>query len=151
MQNLTKSEYHIGYKMIPSFDASYEWNELYEAHFPFDLYSGTSPIFVYIDIIQYRTVGDAQAPLFPVTDSNRRIKSGGACSIEPNHRKNSFSTSKKIFTSSVESQFVQLRTETGKLVPFAGTGEVLLSKTKTLRLKTTGTVLCKTSFASSSL
>ena len=27
-------EYHIGYKMIPSFDASYEGNELYESHFP---------------------------------------------------------------------------------------------------------------------
>ena len=39
-------EYHIGYKMIPSFDASYEGNELYESHFPYDLSSGTSLIFV---------------------------------------------------------------------------------------------------------
>ena len=34
--------YHIGYKMIPSFEASYEGNELYEPHFPYDLSSGTS-------------------------------------------------------------------------------------------------------------
>ena len=27
-------EYHIGYKMVPSLDASYEGNELYESHFP---------------------------------------------------------------------------------------------------------------------
>ena len=47
--------------MIPSFDASYEGNELYESHFPYDLSSGTSLIFVYIDIIQYQTVGDAKA------------------------------------------------------------------------------------------
>ena len=44
-------EYHVGYKMIPSFDASYEGSELYEAHFPHDLSSGTSLISVYIDII----------------------------------------------------------------------------------------------------
>ena len=32
-------EYHIGYKMKPSFDASYEGNELYESHFPHDFLS----------------------------------------------------------------------------------------------------------------
>ena len=32
-------EYHIGYKMIPFFDASYEGNELYESHLPYDLSS----------------------------------------------------------------------------------------------------------------
>ena len=133
MQNLTKIEYHIDYKMIPFFDASYEWNELYYSHFPFHLSSGTSLIFVFIDIIQYRTVGDAQAPLLPIIDSNRRIKNAGACSIEPNHRKNSSNLDiENLFTSSIQSQFVQLRTETGKLVPFAGTGGVVLSKLQTL-------------------
>ena len=62
-------EYRIGYKMIPSFDASYEGNELYESRFPYDLSSRTSLIFVYIDIIQYQTVGDAKAPLLRVIDS----------------------------------------------------------------------------------
>ena len=121
-------EYHIGYKMIPSFDASYEGNELYESHFPYDLSSGTSLIFVYIAIIQYQTVGDAKAPLLRVIDSNRRIKNGSACSIEPNHRKNFTNLDyKKLFTSSVQSISVQLRTETGRLVPFAGTGKVVLT------------------------
>ena len=121
-------EYHIGYKMIPSFDASYEGNELYESHFPYDLSSGTSLSFVYIDIIQYQTVGDAKAPLLRVIDSNRRIKNGSACSIEPNHRKNFTNLDyKKLFTSSVQSISVQLRTETGRLVPFAGTGKVVLT------------------------
>ena len=82
-------EYHIGYKMITSFDTSYERNELYESNFPNDLSSGISLIFVYIDIIQYRTVGDAKAPLLRVIDSNRRIKNGSACSIESNLRKTS--------------------------------------------------------------
>ena len=78
--------------MIPSIDASYEGNELYESHFPHDLSSGLSLSFVYIDIIQYQTVGDA----------NRRIKNGSACSIEPNHRKNFTDLDyKNLFTSSV--------------------------------------------------
>ena len=121
-------EYHIGYKMIPSFDASYEGNELYESHFPYDLSSGTSLIFVYIDIFHYQTVGDAKAPLLRVIDSNRRIKNGSACSIEPNHRKNFTDLDyKKLFTSSVQSISVQLRRDTGRLVPFAGTGKVVLT------------------------
>ena len=72
--------------MIPSFDPSYEENELYESHFPYDLCSGTNQFFVFIDIIQYQTVGDAKNPLFRVIDSKRTIKNG----IEHNHRKNFF-------------------------------------------------------------
>ena len=125
-------EYHIGYKMIPSFDASSEGNELYEPHFPYELSSGTSLIFVYFDIFQYQTVGYAKATLLRIIESNRRIKNGSACSIEPNHRKNFTNLDyKKLFTSSVQSKLVQLRTETGRLVPFAGTGKVVL----TLKIK----------------
>ena len=121
-------EYHIGYKMIPSFDASYERNELYESHFPYYLSSGTSLIIFYIDITQYQTVGDSKVPLLRVINSNRRIKNGSACSIEPNHRKNFTNLAlKKLFTSSVQSISVQLRTETGWLVPFSGTGKVVLT------------------------
>ena len=108
--------------MIPSFDASYERNELYESHVPYDLSSGTSTIFVYNDIFQYQTVGDAR-----VIDSNRCIKNGSACSIEPNHRKNFTNLDyKKLFITLVQSISVHLCTETGRLVPFAGTGKVVL-------------------------
>ena len=37
---------NVGYNIIPSFDASYEGNELYESHLPYDLSSGTSLTFV---------------------------------------------------------------------------------------------------------
>ena len=121
-------EYHIGYKMISSFDASYEANELCKFHFPYDLSSGTSLIFVYIHIIQYQTAGDAKAPVLRVIDSKRRIKNVSACSIEPNHRKNFTNLDlKKLFSSSVQSISVQLRTDTGRLVPFAETGKVVLT------------------------
>ena len=80
------------------------------------------------NLIQYQTVGDAKAPLLRVIDSNRRIKNGSACSIELNHRKNFTNLDyKKLFTSSVQSISVQLRTETGTLVPFAGTGKVVFT------------------------
>ena len=69
-------DYHIGYKKIPSFDVSYEGNELYESQFPYDLTSGTSHVFVNFDILQYQNVGDAKAPLIRVIDSIRRIKNG---------------------------------------------------------------------------
>ena len=84
--------------------------------------------FVYFDIIQNQTVGDAKAPLLRVIDSSRRIKNGSTCSIETNHRKNFTNLDyKKLFTSSVQSISAQLRTETGRLVPFAGTGKVVLT------------------------
>ena len=99
-------EYHIGYKMIPSFDATYVRNELYESHFPYDLSSGTSLIFVYIDIIQYQTVGDAKATLLRVIDSNRRIKNGSACSIEPNlWKKNSLIYTTKNYSLHLYNQY----------------------------------------------
>ena len=107
-------EFHICYKMTPSFDASYEAYELFVSHFPFDLSSRTSLIFVDIDIFQNQSVGDAKTPLLLVFDSNRRIKNGCACSIEPNHRKNFTNLDfKKLVTSSVQSRSIHLRTVTG--------------------------------------
>ena len=44
-------------------------------------------MFIYLDIIRYQIVGDTKAPLLRVIDTNRRVKNGYACSIEPNHRK----------------------------------------------------------------
>ena len=84
--------------------------------------------FCHFDIIQNQFVGDAKAPLLHVIDSNRRIKNGSACNFEPNHRKNFTNLDyKKLFTLSVQSISVQLRTETGRLVPFAGTGKFVLT------------------------
>ena len=85
---------------------------MYESHFPYDLSSVMSLIFVYIDIIQYQIVGDAKVTLLRVIDSNRRIKISSACSIEPNHGKNfTILDYEKLFTSSVQSKLVQLRSK----------------------------------------
>ena len=69
-------EHHIGYKMTPSFDASFKRNDLYNFYFPYDLSSGKSLISVLIDIIKNQTVRDARASFLGVIDSNRRIKNG---------------------------------------------------------------------------
>ena len=80
-------------------------------------------MFIYLDIIRYQIVGDTKAPLLRVIDTNRRVKNGYACSIEPNHRK-VFSNLdyKKLLVNNIQSIAVNLRTETSRLVPFAGGG-----------------------------
>ena len=55
--------------------------------YPVDISAGTQMMFIYLDIIRYQIVGDTKAPLLRVIDTNRRVKNGHACSIEPNHRK----------------------------------------------------------------
>ena len=84
---------------------------------------------IYLDIIHHQIVGDTKAPLLRVIDTNRRVKNGYVCSIEPNHRK-VFSNLgyKTILVNDIQSIDVKLRTETSRLVPFAGGGEeVVLS------------------------
>ena len=55
--------------------------------YPVDISAGTQMMFIYLDIIHYQIVGDTKAPLLRVIDTNRRVKNGYVCSIEPNLRK----------------------------------------------------------------
>ena len=85
--------------------------------------------YVYLSvIIHYQIVGDTKAPLLRVIDTNRRVKNGYACTIEPNHRK-VFSNLdfKKLLVNNFSNISVKLRTETGGLVLFAGGGKVVLT------------------------
>ena len=75
-------------------------------------------MFIYLDTIHYEIAGDTKAPQLRVIDTNRRVKNGYACTIEPNHCKVLSNLDfKKIF---VKIFLKNLRTETGGLVPFAG-------------------------------
>ena len=80
-------------------------------------------MFIYLDIIHNQVVGETKEPLLRVIDTNRRVKNGYACSNESNHRK-SFSNLdyKKLLVNNIQSIAVNLQTETGRLVPFAGEG-----------------------------
>ena len=80
-------------------------------------------MFIYLDIFHYQIVRDTKAPLLRVNDTNRRMRNGYTCSIEPNHRKVLSNLDyKKLLVKNIQSIAVNLRTETGRLVPFAGGG-----------------------------
>ena len=115
--------YHIGYKESSHIHSTLT-SQNFISEYPVDISAGTQMMFIYLDIIHYQIVGDTKAPLLRVIDTNRRVKNGYVCSIEPNHRK-VFSNLdyKKLLVNNIQSIAVNLRTETGRLVPFAGGGE----------------------------
>ena len=96
--------------------------------FPADLCAGKHLIFICTNIIEYQYVGDAKAPLLRVIDSKQRLKNGSVCELEPTHRI-VFSNLdyKKLLSNTIQSISIELRTETGQLVPFSGTGTVILT------------------------
>ena len=79
-------------------------------------------------MFQYQIVGDTKAPLLRVIDTNCRVKNGNACTIEPNHRK-VFSNLdfEKLLVNNISNVSVNLRTETGGFVLFAGGGKLVLT------------------------
>ena len=128
------SGYHIGYKMLDTFEnlTMADDERTFAGDYPFDLSAGKQLIFIYVNIIVYQYVGDTKAPIIRVIDSKQRLKYGSPCEFEPTHRI-VFSNLeyKKLLSKNFQSIEIQLRTETGQLVPFAGTGRVIL----TLNLK----------------
>ena len=120
--------YHIGYKESSHIHSTLTSQNLI-CDYRVDISAGTQMIFIYLDIIRYQIVGDTKTPLLRVIDTNRRVKNGDACSIEPNHLK-VFSNLdyKKLLVNNIQSIAVNLQTETGRLVPFAaGGGKVVLT------------------------
>ena len=123
--------YHIGYKMLETFKnltLADDKEKAFAGDYPFDLSAGKQLIFIYVNIIEYQYVGDTKAPLIRVIDSKQRLINGSPCEIEPRHRI-VFSNLeyKKLLSKNFQSIEIQLRTETGQLVPFAGTGKVILN------------------------
>ena len=73
-------------------------------------------------------MGDANVPLLRVIDSKQRLKNGSVCEVAPTHRI-VFSNLdyKNLLTNTIQSISIELRKETGNLVPFLGTRKVLLT------------------------
>ena len=78
--------YHIGYKESSRIHSTLTSQNLI-SDYPVDISAGTQMMFIYLDIINYQIVGDTKAPLLRVIDTNRRVKNGYVCSLEPNHCK----------------------------------------------------------------
>ena len=71
--------YHIGYKESSHIHSTLTSQNLI-SDYPVDISAGTQMMFTFLDIIRY------QASMLRVIDTNRRVKNGYTCSIEPNHR-----------------------------------------------------------------
>ena len=100
----------------------------YYGDFSVDLCSGKHLIFIYANNIVYQYVGDTEAPLLRVIDSKQRLKNGSVCELEPTHRI-VFSNLdyKRLLSNTIKSISIELRTETGELVPCSPTGKVILT------------------------
>ena len=96
--------------------------------FPVDITCGSQLIFVYIDIIEHQNIGNVRAPVIKIIESERRLRNGSINTVTPIHHK--FYTNldyKPVLSNNIQNIQVELRTETGKLIPFTGTGKVIVS------------------------
>ena len=83
------SGYHIGYKMLDTFEnltMADEEEKAFAGDYPFDFFAGKQLIFIDVNIIKYQYISDTKAPLIRVIDSKQRLKNGSPCKIEPTHR-----------------------------------------------------------------
>ena len=121
---------HIGYKMNPNENRLMKSDETKACYgeFPDNLCARKHVIFIYTNIMEYQYVGDTKAPLLRVIDSKQRLKNGSVCELEPTHRIVFTNLDyKKILTNTIQSISIELRTETGQMVPFSGSGKVILT------------------------
>ena len=115
---------HIGYK---SENAGNSLNRQV-GDFPFDVTCGSQLIFVYVDIIEHQNVGDVRAPVIKIIEFERRLRNGCINTVTPIHHKSYTNLDyKPILSNNIQNIQVELRNETGKLIPFTGTRKVIVS------------------------
>ena len=96
--------------------------------FPVDLISGITPILVYTDLIEYQNTGDVKAPVLRIIDSGKRVESGKVVTSQNLETRSVFDLQyKKLLVQNIQTISIQLRTETGILVPFCGKVQVVLT------------------------
>ena len=96
--------------------------------FPVDITCGSQLIFVYLDIIEYQHLGDSSAPILKIIESERRLRNGSLNTVAPIHHKTYTNLEyKRLLSNNIQSIKVELRSETGKLIPFTGIGKVVIS------------------------
>ena len=118
---------HIGYKTNFEKGAPNTPNRHFGI-FAVDITCGSQLIFVYLDIIEYQHVGDSRAPILKIIESERRLRNGSLNTVAPIHHKNYTNLDyKRLLSNNIQSIKVELRSETGKLIPFTGIGKVVIS------------------------
>ena len=112
---------HIGNEDVPN-------SRWVVGDFPVDLTSGISLILVYTDLIEYQNTGDVRAPVLKIIDSGKRVESNQLVTTENLETRSFFDLQyKKLLVQNIHTISIQLRTETGILVPFSGKGQVVLT------------------------
>ena len=98
------------------------------ADYPYDLISGINLIFLYTDLIEYQNTGDVKAPILRVIDSGKRVENVELSSSQSLERTSFVDLQfKKLLVQNIQTISMQLRCETGNLVPFNGTGQAVLT------------------------
>ena len=121
---------HIGYRMNLNENRPMKSDDTkaYYGEFPADHCAEKHLISIYTNIFDYKYVGDTKAPILRVIGSRQRLKNGSVCELGPTHRIAFRNLDyKKLLTNTIQSISIELRTETGQLVPFSGTGKVILT------------------------
>ena len=96
--------------------------------FPVDITCASQLIFVYFDIIEYQHVGDSRAPIVKIIGLERRLRNGSLNTVAPIHHKIYTNLDyKRLLSNKIQSIRVELRSETGKLIPFTGIDKVVIS------------------------
>ena len=111
---------HIGYK-------SHKTLNRHQSDFPVNITFGSQLIFVYIDIIEYQIIGDVRAPVIKIIETERRLRNGSINTVTPIHHKTfTILDYMPILSNNIQNIKVELRNEAGKLIPFNGTGKVIV-------------------------
>ena len=99
----------------------------HQSDFPVDITCGSQLIFVYIDIIEYQIIGEVRAPVIKIIETERRLRNGSINTVTPIHHKTfTILDYKPILSNNIQNIKVELGNEAGKLIPFNGTGKVIV-------------------------
>ena len=118
---------HIGYKTNLENGAPNSPNRHF-CTFPVDITCGSQLIFVNLKIFEYQHVGDSQAPILEIIESERRLRNGSLNTVAPVHHKTFTNLDyTRLLSNKIQSGKKELRSETGKLILFTGIGKVVVS------------------------
>ncbi len=101
----------------------------YRGTYPVDMQAGVSIMFVYINIIEYQVIGNMRAPLLRAIPMVNRMRNDSLAYTQTLNY-NSFGSDlqyKNLMSNAFQTVKVELRDDSGKLVPFMGNGRTVLT------------------------
>ena len=122
----TQNGVHIGYKQLYASDDREEFT--LHGDYSADITAGRHVMFVYINVIEYQTVADTKAPLLRILPVETRLRNGSIVEVGTlNHRTFKDLQFKSLLGNNIQSINIQLRSDSGDLIPFVGNGRTVLT------------------------